>query len=90
MVLAQPCAPISDALARREPMGFPVLCDEERAVIRAYGVWDPIGLASLNTAHPATFLVERRTHLIRHAFVGRTQRDRAPLDAILDAAAASD
>ena len=83
-MLPQACDRIADALARADVRyGFPVLCDAGRTVVKRYGVWDPIGLASLNTAHPAAFLIDGRTRAIRYAFVGRTQFERAPLDAML-------
>jgi peroxiredoxin len=66
----------------------PLLCDEDRAATKAYGVWNPIGWASFNTAFPAAFLIDAPTRRIRYAFVGSTQFERAPLDAILGAAAA--
>lgn len=86
VVLAQTCERIHDALVRHgAAYPFPLLCDPERAVIKRYGVWHPIGVASFNTAHPASFLIgpDRR---IRYAFVGSTQFARAPLDRILEAA----
>jgi len=68
---------------------FPVLCDEDRAVIRRYGVWHPVGLDySFNTTHPASFLVDASTRQLRYSFVGRLQFARAPLGAILEAARA--
>jgi peroxiredoxin len=86
VVLAQSCDRIARALSRRAlRYPFSLLCDADRAVIKRYGVWDPIGLASLNTAHPACFLIDVAERRIRYAFVGSSQFERAPVDRILDA-----
>jgi peroxiredoxin len=88
VVLGQRCDKVEAAIARAGiTYPFPILCDEDRQVIRRYGVWHPIGLDSFNTAHPASFLIDGPTSRVRYAFVGRTQFARAPLAAILDAAA---
>ena len=68
-----------------EEYGFPLLCDEDRSVIKRYGVWHPIGLDAFNIAHPAAFLIDGPSRAVRYAFVGRTQFERAPLDRILAA-----
>ena len=87
-MLAQRCQKIADAVTkRRVDYPFPVLCDGDREVIKRYGVWHPLGLTSFNTAHPASFLIEAGTRRLRYAFVGSTQFARAPLGAILNAAA---
>lgn len=62
---------------------FPILCDENRAVIKEYGVWHPIGLDAINIARPASFLIDSRTRNIRYMFVGSNQFERADLEAIL-------
>jgi peroxiredoxin len=90
VVLAQGCAPIAESLhesGQRYP--FPILCDEDRAVIKAYGVWHPVGIDAWNLAHPASFLIDARGRL-RYSFVGRTQFARAPLEKVLAAAAAAE
>ena len=65
---------------------FPILCDEDRAVIKRYGVWHPIGLDAFNIAHPASFLIDAASRTLRYSFVGSAQHERAPLGAILGAA----
>ena len=86
MVLPQRCRRIAESLASAaEPYAFPVLCDERREMARAYGVWHPMGWASLNTARPAAFLIGADAR-VRYAFVGTAQFERAPLDAMLRAA----
>ena len=90
VVLAQRCDRIANAAERAEAAyPFPVLCDPDRAVVKAYGVWHPLGLDSFNTAHPASFLIDARGARIRYAFVGRSQFARAPLSEILRRAASA-
>ena len=97
VVLPQRCDKVAAALVARDAPGEAphpdepaVLCDEDRAVAKAYGVWHPIGLDAFNTAHPAAFLIDAPARRVRYAFVGRTQFERAPLDAILRAAGAGE
>ena len=90
MVLSQSCARMAESVrAKKDQYPFPLCCDEDRAVIKRYDVWHPIGLDSWNVAHPASFLLDAKRRL-RYAFVGRTQFARAPLAAILAAAAEAD
>ncbi len=87
MVLAQACDRIAAALERYGAVyPFPLLCDPDRAVIKRYGVWHPVGFDSFNTAHPACFLIDAAQRRIRYAFVGSSQFARAPVDAMLSAA----
>jgi peroxiredoxin len=65
------------------PSSFPFLLDEDRRVTKAYGVYHAIGLDALNIAHPATFAVDRYG-MIRMIYVGMDQRDRMPVQAILE------
>lgn len=84
VVLPQRCDRIAGALDRHElTLPFPLLCDPDRAVVKLYGVWHPIGIASFNTAHPACFLIDSASRRIRYAFMGRSQSERVPLGAIL-------
>ncbi len=66
------------------PVSFPFLLDEDRVVTKAYGVYHRIGLDAMNIAHPATFVIGRDS-LVRWIYVGQDQRDRAPLEPLLDA-----
>jgi peroxiredoxin Q/BCP len=68
-----------------EPYRFPILCDGDRKVIKAYGVWHPLGIDAFNSAHPASFLIDA-THVLRYSFVGSTQFQRASMSEILGAA----
>ena len=69
-----------------QQLPFPILCDEDRAVIKRYGVWHPIGIDAFNMARPASFLIDATTRAIRFMFVGSTQFERADLATILEAA----
>ena len=40
-------------------LSFDILVDEKRAVVKAYGVWDAIGVTAWNIAKPAVFLIDR-------------------------------
>ena len=51
---------------------FNILVDSSREVLKAYGVWQAVGLASWNIARPALFLVDR-TGTIRYSFIARRQ-----------------
>jgi len=87
VVLSQSCERMAESVrAAKEPYPFPLCCDEDRTVIKKYGVWHPIGLDAWNVAHPASFLIDPKRR-VRYAFVGRSQFARAPLAAILAAAA---
>jgi peroxiredoxin len=68
-----------------EPYRFPILCDGDRKVIKAYGVWHPLGIDAFNSAHPASFLIDV-DRVLRYSFVGSTQFQRAPMSEILAAA----
>jgi peroxiredoxin len=83
VVLPQACERMGDAIkGSKRGYPFPLLCDPDRAVIKQYGVWHPIGLDAFNVAHPACFLMDTK-RIVRFSFVGRTQFARAPLERIL-------
>ena len=65
---------------------FPMLCDEDRAVIKAYGVWHPLGIDAWNSAHPACFLIAPDRRIV-YSFVGSNQFARVSLPKILAASA---
>lgn len=86
VILGQRCAGIAQSMTKSSAtLPFPVLCDEDRAVIKQYGVWHPIGLDALNMARPASFLIDGQTRAIRYMFVGSNQFERADLESILGA-----
>lgn len=68
----------------KNPISFPFLFDEDRAVTKKYGVYQRLGVDAINIARPATFVIDR-DGIIRYLHVGSTQLDRAPIDAVLAA-----
>ena len=65
-------------LVRRyiEETGLPfnILVDESREVLKAYGVWQAIGVSSWTIARPALFLIDR-AGAIRYSFIGQSQQE---------------
>ena len=51
---------------------FNILVDDSREVVKAYGVWHPVGFDAWNIARPALFLVDRQG-IIRYSFVASSQ-----------------
>ncbi len=70
---------------RKNPVPFPFLLDEDRAVTKLYGVYHRAGLDAINIAHPATFVIGR-DGIIRYIYVGSSQTDRSPVEDVLQAA----
>jgi peroxiredoxin len=66
------------------PISFPFLLDEDRAVTKAYGVYQRLRLDAINIARPATFIVDRSA-TVRYIYIGANQSDRAPLEDVLSA-----
>ncbi len=66
------------------PVSFPFLLDEDRHVIKRYGLYHRLGTDALNIAHPATLVLDRGG-VIRFLYRGDGQADRAPLEQVLDA-----
>jgi peroxiredoxin len=67
----------SEAVKRYvEDTGLPfnILIDESRDVLKAYGVWQRIGLDAWNIARPALFLVDRDSS-IRYGFIAESQEE---------------
>jgi peroxiredoxin len=84
-VLAQKCEDMKSSLeGAGATYPFPMLCDEDRAVIKAYGVWHPLGIDAWNSAHPACFLIAPDRRVV-YSFVGSSQFARVSLEKILNA-----
>jgi peroxiredoxin len=67
----------SEAVKRYvEDSGLPfnILVDEEREVLKAYGVWQRIGLDAWNIARPALFLIDPDGS-IRYSFIADSQEE---------------
>lgn len=68
----------------KHPASFPFLLDEDRQVIKRYGLYHRLGTDAYNIAHPATLVLDRGG-VIRFLYRGDGQADRAPLEQVLDA-----
>jgi peroxiredoxin len=66
----------------RRHISFPFLLDEDRAVTKTWGVYNRIALDAYNIAKPATFVVGR-DGIVKYAYVGKSQTDRAPMEEVL-------
>ena len=69
----------TEALRRAEGWPFPVLCDQERAVVRSLGLYNPDEKGGI--AVPATFVLDGELR-VRFASVD-TVRHRAPAEQVL-------
>jgi peroxiredoxin len=67
------------------PVSFPFLLDEDRSVTKAYGLYDRLSMDAINVAHPATVVIDR-DRTVGYVYRGDNQRDRAPIDEVLEAA----
>ena len=65
---------------------FNILVDTSRDVLKAYGVWHAVGLASWNIARPSLFLIDP-TGAIRYSFVAQRQDEFPSHDEIMTAIA---
>src|ERR1700736_4477542 len=68
----------------KNPVSFPFLLDQDRAVTKVYGVYKAMGIDSINIARPATFVLDANGK-IRYLYLGSDQMDRAPTDKVLEA-----
>ena len=66
---------------------FNILVDESRDVLKAYGIWHRVGLASWNIARPALFVIDP-TGAIRYSFIADRQDEFPSHEEILGALAA--
>jgi peroxiredoxin len=66
----------------RRHISFPFLLDEDRAVTKAWGVYNRIALDAIKIARPATFIVGR-DGVVKYAYVGKSQMDRALLAEVI-------
>lgn len=82
-ILAQ-ARPSVAAYAESPGFPFPMLIDETRAVIKAYGVWHLLGLDAFNIARPSTFLIDEAGQ-VRWIFVSSHQMDRPSIETLLGA-----
>jgi len=72
-VVAQPSEKVKRHI---EDTGLPfdILVDERREIVKAYGVWQRVGLDAWNISRPALFLIDRGG-VIRYLFVANWQTE---------------
>jgi methyl-accepting chemotaxis protein len=69
---------------REHRISFSFLLDEDRTVIKAYGLYHRVGIDAWNIAHPATLVIDRDSR-VRYIYKGVSQSDRAPVGEVLKA-----
>jgi methyl-accepting chemotaxis protein len=69
---------------REHRISVPFLLDEDRAVIKAYGLYHRVGIDAWNIAHPATVVVDREGR-VRYIYKGTAQTDRSPVEEVMKA-----
>jgi peroxiredoxin len=77
---------VSDVVRRylvETGLRFNILVDVSREVLKAYGVWHPVGLLSWNIARPALFLIDP-TGAIRYSFIADRQDEFPTHEEILE------
>ena len=63
---------------------FNIHVDESRKVLKAYGVWHPVGLTAFNIARPALFVIDP-TGAIRYSLIADRQTEFPSHEEILEA-----
>ena len=69
--------------ADRHNIGFPLLTDKDRNVIKRYGVHHRLGIDAYNIARPATFVIDKNG-AIQFVYVGSHQFDLANHQSLVD------
>jgi peroxiredoxin Q/BCP len=69
---------------QNHPFPYPFLLDEDRAVVKAYGLYHRAGIDAWHIAHPATLVVDK-TARVRYIYKGTSQIDRAPMEEVIAA-----
>ena len=65
------------------PVSFPFLLDEDRAVTKAYGLYHAFGHDAFRIARPATIVIDREG-MVRYIYGGDNQLDRSPVEDLLN------
>jgi len=68
----------------KHPMSFPFLLDEDRAVTKAYGLYNRLAKDAINIAHPATLVIDR-SGTVHYIYRSEKQADRAPMEQVMAA-----
>lgn len=64
-------------------MPFPFLIDEDRSVIKAFDVYNPLSIDAYKIAHPSLFLISEDQKVV-YAYVGKNQFDRPTDDQVYE------
>ena len=86
-IVGQDPQAIADFL-ERTPLPFVVLGDADRAVIKAYNVYNALNIDAFRVAHPSVFIVDPEGD-IQFCAVASNQRDWIPTDALAKELAAA-
>lgn len=65
----------------RNPLPFPLLPDPNRAIIKAYGVFQRFSINGFRIAHPTTLIINGQG-IVHFCYVGDSQFDRPDLESI--------
>jgi len=68
---------------QEDPIAFPFLLDEDRAVTKAFGLYHRFGHDAINIAHPATLVIDKGG-TVRFIYRGKEQTDRIPVQAVIE------
>lgn len=82
VIVGQRAEKVADYLHAHQ-LGFPILVDPDRSVIKRYGVYHRLGLTAFNIARPATFIIDRSQRL-RFVHIGQGQLDRPDHQRLMD------
>jgi peroxiredoxin len=72
----------------QNPVSFPFLVDEDRAITKAYGLYHAFSHDAFRIAHPATLVLDK-AGVVRYIYRGEDQYDRAPIAELLAAVRAA-
>lgn len=86
-VVGQDPEALADFL-QRTPLPFAVLGDTDRAVIKAYNVYNPLNIDAFRVAHPSVFIVDPNG-VIQFCQVASNQFDWIQTDALITELAAA-
>lgn len=68
---------------KKHPISFPFLLDEDRSVIKAYGLFNRLAVDAINIARTATLVIDS-SGTVRYIYCGENQTDRAPLEQVME------
>jgi peroxiredoxin len=75
-IVGQDIQALTDYVAR-SPLPFPLLSDDDRAVMQAYDVFNALSFDAFRIAHPSAFIIDP-AGTIRYTYVASNQMDWPP------------